>query len=121
MKKLINVFVFLFFVAAVTACGGGGTASKVIGKWKFDTVDGKGAPGKMGEITMEFKKDGEMEVVMGSKANKGKYEVSKDGKEITLKSLDGKGKDEVFKSVEFEKDKMSFNNGDGKKVVMKKQ
>ncbi len=120
MKKLINVFVFLFFVAVVTACGGG-AESKLIGKWKIDTVDGKGAPGKMGEMIMDFKKGGEMEVVMGSKANKGKYELSKDGKELTLKAMDAKGKDEVMKGLEFEKDKLSFTDATGKKLILKKQ
>ncbi len=118
MKKLINVFAILFFVAFMTACGGG-PAAKLIGKWKVDSVDGKGA-GKMGDVVIEFKKDGEMETVMGSKANKAKYELSKDGKELTFKAIDGKGKDEKFTGVEFEKDKMSATN-EGKKVVFKKQ
>lgn len=118
MKKLINVFVFFLFVATMTACGGS-PAAKFVGKWKIDTIDGKGA-GKMGDVVIEFKKDGEMETVMGSKANKAKYEVSKDGKELTLKDASGKGKDEKFTGVEFEKDKMMATS-EGKKFVFKKQ
>lgn len=116
MKKL--TYLSLIVLAFVfTACGGG-VKDKLVATWEVETMGNEEAKGQMKGATITFTKDGGFEQAAGNNSRKGKWELSKDNKSITLKPE--KGENETLTIDKLEKDKFEFTN-EGKKFGLKKK
>jgi uncharacterized protein (TIGR03066 family) len=108
MKKLL-LSVFVMSLLLMTACKSD-PAAKLLGTWEMESVEGEELSATEKSITMTFEKEGKFIQKSSQNSREGTYEVSKDGKTITLKPSEGKA--EEMKSVELKGNKMMFKDGD---------
>jgi hypothetical protein len=115
IAKRLSIIVFLVILMA--ACGGS-PKTKILGKWKFVTLDGKPLSEKDKVESWEFKKDGIVEMVDSKKTQNASWEFDKAGKTLTLKKG---GRQLIFTEFSFkDKNQISFTMN-GKSAVMQKQ
>ncbi len=117
MKKLLLTALVMSLVF-MTACKSD-PAAKLLGAWQMDSMEGEELSETEKSITITFEKEGKFIQTAGDKKREGTYEVSKDGKTITLKPAEGKA--EEMKSVELKGDKMMFKDGDKSETITLKK
>lgn len=119
MQKITKLSVILLLVVFMTACGGGGPKAKILGKWSFISVDGKtDLPKAFKSASLDFSKDGNVNMYDGKKTDKASWEFDKEGKTLTLKSS---GNEMKFTEFSFkDKNKIEFN-WNKKMTVMEKK
>lgn len=106
MRKL--VFVFAVMAMMLTSCGG--SEVSLVGNWQLESVSGEELTASEKEATMSFSEDGTCERRRGEHAKSMKWEMSEDGKTITIIGEDG-DKDEM-KNVELSAEKLVFSERD---------
>lgn len=119
MQKITKLSVILLLVVFMTACGGGGPKAKIIGKWSFVSVGGStDLPKSFKSASLDFSKDGNVNMYDGKKTDKASWEFDKEGKVLTLKSS---GNEMKFTEFSFkDKNKIEFN-WNKKMTVMEKK
>ncbi|NJL14714.1 MAG: hypothetical protein HC913_18060 [Microscillaceae bacterium] len=91
----------------------------VLGAWQLESVEGAELTDTEKSITIEFAKDGKFVQKAGEMSRKGSYEVSDDGKTITLKPEEAP--EEKMNEVEVKNGKMTFKDGDRASVITLKK
>lgn len=118
MQKITKLSVILLLVVFMTACGGS-PKTKIVGKWAFISVGGKtDLPKGFKEASLEFKKEGTVDMKDGKKTQTASWEFDKDAKTLTLKFS---GREMKFTEFSFkDKNKIEFNWNKETTVMEKK-
>lgn len=116
MKKLLltlTVFSLLFLVGCKSD-----PAAKLLGSWQLESVEGEELNEAQKTMTLTFEKEGKFTQEAGGKKRTGKFEVSKDGKGLTI-TPEG-AEVEQLTDVEIKGDKFTFKDK-GKLLTFKKK
>ncbi len=112
MKKLLLTFTVLSLLFLV-GCKSD-PAAKLLGTWEIESAEGTELTDEIRKQSVTtFEKDGKIKVGESS----GTYEVSKDGKSVTM-TIDGKT--DSMNDFEVKKEEFSYKQ-DGKKIVFRKK
>lgn len=106
MKKLI--YLFALIAIGFTSCGGGENA--IVGNWQLDKVSTEELTDSEKEATMSINADGTFEQKRGDHSKTGTWELSEDGKTLSVKDSEGDVKS--FSGVKVEGDAFSFSEGE---------
>ncbi|NJL14715.1 MAG: lipocalin family protein [Microscillaceae bacterium] len=119
MKNVFLMMLVLSVALFTTACKKD-PKTLMVGTWQMESVEGEELSDTEKSISIEFTKDGKFEQKAGEMSRKGTFEVSKDGKTITLKPEEGK--EEKMNAVEVKDGKMTFKDGErSEKITLKKK
>jgi hypothetical protein len=123
MKTLKNVVILLIIVASFNACKKG-PDKLIIGKWKLTEISGPNMNDEAAKkdlysrVTFSFTDDGKYDIAgLKDGGDQGTWELSKDKKSITTKSIDGAGDISVIEEITA--DKLVLTQGGGKMVFSK--
>lgn len=117
MKKL--VYASLIFALVVAAsCSKKDPKAAMVGTWQLDSVTGEELTDAEKAVTVTFSEDGTYERAFGDEKQTGTFEVSEDGKTVTVKPEGGSA--ETMNDVKIDGDKLTFKDKDTEITLKKK-
>jgi len=123
MKTIKNLVILLIIVASFSACKKG-PEKLILGKWKLTEISGPNMNDEAAKkdlysrVTFNFLADGKYDIAgLKDGGDQGTWELSKDGKSITTKSIDGAGDISVI--AEITDEKLVLTQADQKMVFAK--
>lgn len=123
MNTSKNLLILLLIAASYTSCNKS-PEKLIVGKWKLTEISGPNLNDEAAKkdlysrVTFNFLADGKYEIVgLKDGGDQGKWTISKDGKSLTTKSVDGQG--DVSTITEITADKLLMTQAEAKMVFAK--